>query len=143
MNPTIAQLTIEDIKERHVFSFQEIINQHSVNSFVECSGDNSTIHVDSEFAQKRGFQDRVVHGVFLASYFSRLIGVLYPGENSILQTLNLKFLAPAYINDFVKVAAEVDQISMSTKSIMLKLSIENVNTEESLVKGKALVGFTG
>ena len=143
MNEEIARYSIDDCKEGQSFSFQETISRENVDEFAVLTGDTSTIHIDGKFARERGFKDRVVHGVFLSTYFSRLIGVYYPGENSLLQMLNVKFLAPAYINDRINISAVVDQVSNGTRSLLLKLYIENVDTKKILVKGKAMLGFTG
>jgi 3-hydroxybutyryl-CoA dehydratase len=137
-----AGYRIEDFKEGDEFSFKETITKESVDTFAEITGDSSPLHVNEKFAVSRGFEDRVVHGVLLAGYFSRLAGVHFPGENCLLQTLNLKFSAPAYTGDEIEVSAVVDQVSISTNSIVLKLKIKKIQTDTILVSAKAIIGFT-
>ena len=138
----VATYTIRDFSEGQEFSFIKTISEKDVNDFACLSGDLSPLHINSEFACSRGFGARVVHGALLISYLSRLVGVYFPGENGLLQTINIKFLSPAYIDDTVEIASVVEQISLSMNVIVLKVSIRNIKSKIILVKGKVQVGFT-
>ena len=142
MDREIAKFRISDFSIGDRFSFQEVIKKKMVVDFAALSGDYSSLHMDDKFAKGRGFIGRVVHGVLLTSLLSRLVGMHFPGENAVIQSMNIRFLVPTYIGDIVRVSAEVDQISTATKTIVLKGLIENTSTEEILVRSKLQVGFT-
>ena len=51
-------------------------------SFSELTGDNNRIHLDEEYAKESFFGKRVVHGMLVASLFSRIFGKVFPGEGA-------------------------------------------------------------
>ena len=110
--------------------------------FASLTGDNSPLHMEDGFAQERGFKSRLVHGGLLVGYISQLVGVHFPGKNAIIQTLNIKFSHPAYIGDTLKIDSIVDQVSESVKTVIIKLTITNQETDQILLKSKVQVGFT-
>jgi acyl dehydratase len=142
MKVPIATLQFEDMHEGDKFVLEEVLTEKMVTDFANLSGDWSTLHLNDGFARRRGFRGRVVHGLLLANFFSKLVGMYFPGENALLLSVNVNFHAPAYIGDPIKIIAHVDQISTATNVIVLKASIENKTTHEQLVSGKIRVSFT-
>ena len=142
MGDEIVTFEIEDLFQGKEFSFEKKISSSDVDMFARLTGDNSPLHMEDRFARKRGFKSRVVHGGLLVGCISQLVGVYFPGENSVIQTLNIKFSHPAYIGDVLKIHSIIDQISESMGTIILKLAITNQNTGQVLLKSKMQVGFT-
>ena len=142
MGDEIATFEIEDFFQGKEFSFEKKISSSDVNMFAKLTGDNSPLHMEDQFARERGFKGRVVHGGLLVGCISQLVGVHFPGKNSIIQTLDIKFSHPAYIGDLLKIYSIIDQISESMGTIILKLAITNQNTGQVLLKSKMQVGFT-
>jgi len=142
MDREIAKFRISDFSIGDRFSFQEVIRKKMVDDFAALSGDYSSLHMDDKFAKGRSFIGRVVHGVLLTSLLSRLVGMHFPGENAVIQSMNSRFVTPGYIGDRLRVTAEIDQISIATKTIVLNALIENTSTEKILVRSKLQVGFT-
>ena len=142
MGDNIATFEIKDLFPGKEFSFEKKISSSDVNIFANLTGDNSPLHMEDGFAQGRGFKSRVVHGGLLVGCISQLVGVYFPGKNSIIQTLNIKFSHPAYIGDTLKIDSIVDQVSESVKTIIIKLTITNQETGQILLKSKVQVGFT-
>ena len=142
MGSNIATFEIDDLAQGKEFSFKKKISSSDVDMFARLTGDNSPLHMEDRFARKRGFKSRVVHGGLLVGCISQLVGVFFPGENSVIQTLNIKFSHPAYIGDVLKIHSIIDQISESMGTIILKLAITNQNTGQVLLKSKVQVGFT-
>ena len=142
MGSNIATFEIDDLAQGKEFSFEKKISSSDVDMFARLTGDNSPLHMEDRFARKRGFKSRVVHGGRLVGCISQLVGVYFPGENSVIQTLNIKFSHPAYIGDVLKIHSIIDQISESMGTIILKLAITNQNTGQVLLKSKMQVGFT-
>ena len=142
MGSNIATFEIDDLAQGKEFSFEKKISSNDVDMFARLTGDNSPLHMEDRFARKRGFKSRVIHGGLLVGCISQLVGVYFPGENSVIQTLNIKFSHPAYIGDVLKIHSIIDQISESMGTIILKLAITNQNTGQVLLKSKVQVGFT-
>lgn len=138
----IAKLKITDLVVGDEFSFEELITEKMIDSFAGVSGDYSSIHMDSDFARERGFERRVAHGVLLASLFSQLVGMHCPGENALLQSVNLKFSKPIHAGDRVRMKVVVDQISHAARSMILRASAEEILSGQAVATGKIQVGFT-
>jgi acyl dehydratase len=142
MGKNISEYKITDLLPGQEFSFTKKISSSDVDMFSKLTGDNSPIHMERRFAQERGFKDRVVHGGILVGCISNLVGTRFPGKNSIIQTLEVKFCNPTYIGDALKIYSIIDQISESVGTIILKLTITNIDTSKVLLKSKVQVGFT-
>ena len=142
MGDEIATFEIEDLFQGKEFSFEKRISSSDVNMFAKLTGDNSPLHMEDQFARERGFKNRLVHGGLLVGCISQLVGVHFPGKNSIIQTLNIKFSHPAYIEDLLRIHSMIDQVSESVKTVIIKLTITNQGTGEILLKSKIQVGFT-
>ena len=130
-----AVYKIEDMREGLKFTFCKVIEKKDIDDFIILSGDISPMHVSDQFARSRGFAGRVVHGALLISYLSKVMGVHFPGENCLLQGLNLKFLSPTYINDTVEFVVTVDHLSIGANAAILDVAIKNVKSRVMLVKG--------
>lgn len=139
----VRQLTVADINEGDSYTFEVDLTEGMIDSFSRLTGDVSTLHLDADFAKKRGFESRVCHGVLLGGLFSRLVGVHLPGQNALLQTMNLKFLQPAYAGMTLVVHGVVCQVSESNSIIVLKADITDMKSETVLVRAKIQVGLTG
>ena len=142
MGSNIATFEIDDLAQGKEFSFEKKISSNDVDMFARVTGDNSPLHMEDRFARKRGFKSRVVHGGLLVGCISQLVGVYFPGENSVIQTLNIKFSHPAYIGDVLKIHSIIDQVSESVKTVIINLAITNQETGKILLKSKMQVGFT-
>jgi len=142
METNISDHEIKDLLLGQEFSLTKKISLSDVDMFAKLTGDNSPLHMESGFARERGFKDRVVHGGLLVGCISNLIGTRFPGKNSIVHSLEVKFFHPVYIGDSLKIHSIVDQISESVATIILKLAITNIDTGQVLLKSKVQVGFT-
>lgn len=136
-----ANYKIEDIREGMSYCFTKTITADDVDRFAEVSGDTSPLHMSGPFARAKGFRGRVVHGALLTGYISQMIGVHFPGENCLLQTLNIKFHAPCFIDDTVEIKAKVIQVSHGANAVVLEVLVDNAQTRSTLAKAKVQAGF--
>ncbi|MDR2082776.1 MAG: hypothetical protein LBP35_04055 [Candidatus Ancillula trichonymphae] len=76
-----APRTLEyaEIEVGQVAKFSTTITAEMVAQFVEITADYSPIHVDDEYAQKIGLEQKIVHGMLTASYIPTLAGMYLPG----------------------------------------------------------------
>jgi len=136
VNP--LEYSFNEIKVGLIHNFEVIIDKELIEKFANISGDFNPLHMDEQYAKETKFGKRVVHGMLLASFFSRLVGMYLPGKNAIYFSQNLNFVGPCYIGDKVTVQGEIIDKSEATKIIKLKTSIKN-QEGISLVEGTSQV----
>ena len=122
--------------------FTLVISESMIEEFAKLSGDYNPHHIDDTFAKKTRFGKRICHGMFLASFFSRLTGMYLPGKGSLYLSQSLNFQAPAYINDKITIQGEIVKISEATGVVTLKTQITNEN-DVQLITGDAKVLILG
>ena len=75
-------------------SFTVDVSADDALKFAELSGDWNPLHTDPKYASKTTYKIPVLHGAFSAGLISRLAGMHLPGVNSLLYSINLRFLKP-------------------------------------------------
>ena len=126
------------INQREEFEIE--ISEDIVAKFAEISGDFNPLHMDDSFASNTPFGKRVVHGMLLGSFLSKLIGKKIPGENGVYFSQTMNFRKPCFIGDVLKVVGTIIDKSNSTKIIVLKTEIFNQN-KDCILDGEAKVLF--
>jgi 3-hydroxybutyryl-CoA dehydratase len=124
------ELNFEEIKIGDIVEFTEVLSSERVEAFAELSGDTNPLHTDRDYAGKTQYGARIVHGMFLASFFSKLVGMYLPGKKCLYLGQELKFIKPVFIAETVKIRGEVTNKSDSTGVIQIKTTIENEQGEE-------------
>ena len=130
--------TLDSIKIGQKQSFSQIITKSLIDDFAKLSGDYNPLHMDEKYASKTSFEKRVCHGMLLASFFSKLIGMYLPGKNALYFSQSLQFRSPCFIDDEIFVEGEVLEKSNSTRIITVKTTIEK-NPGVCLVDGLAKI----
>lgn len=138
----VSKLNIAEVLEGQSFSFDATLSEEMIDTFSSLTGDVSPLHMNRDFARRRGFQDRVVHGAFLGGLVSRLVGVHLPGRDCLLHSMTMKYLAPVYADEIVRVTGTVEQVSIAGKAMIVQISIINIISQSIVAKGKVTVGFT-
>ena len=116
-------LSLDDIQIGQKAQFKVIITKSMIDRFADLSGDFNSLHMDESYSKNEGFEKRVCHGMFLASLFSRLIGMHLPGKNALYLSQSLKFISPCYVDDEISVEGTVLRKSLSSKIVTLKTII--------------------
>jgi len=133
-----ADFDIETIEIGLKKEFQVTISESIVDEFAKLSGDFNHLPMDEEYAKSVNFKGRVCHGMLIASYLSRLIGMYLPGSNALYLNQSLKFSNPCYVNDTITVTGEVISKSLGVGIITVKTTIKN-SSEKPLIEGEATV----
>jgi len=123
MDDIPEDLKLKDIKIGQKKSFEVVVTESMVDDFAKLSGDNNPLHMDENYAKSNNFKGRVCHGMLLASFFSRLVGMYIPGKNALYFSQSLKFQYPCFVNDRIEIHGEVIDKSLATKIITLKTTI--------------------
>ena len=138
MTEQSAEYKFDEIMLGVKTKFTVQINESTINEFARISGDHNPLHMDEQYAAKTKFGKRVCHGMLLASFFSRLVGMYMPGKNALYFSQTLNFQTPCFVGDKVTIEGEVIDKSQSTRIITIKTTAHN-QTGQCLVDGIAKV----
>ena len=125
MTNQLNQYKFDEIKIGLEYKFKEKITESCLDSFASLSGDYNPLHTDDGYAKTTKFKRRVCHGMLLASFFSKLIGMYLPGKNALYFSQILNFQNPCFVDDTITVRGQVIDKSDATKIIILNTSIHN------------------
>ena len=109
-----------------------------INNFAEFTGDYNELHTNESYASTTSFGKRVCHGMLLASFFSRLVGMSIPGKNALYFSQSINFQSPCFIGDQILVRGEVIEKSGFEHMITIKTTILNQDSK-CLIDGIAKV----
>lgn len=101
------------------------ITESMIADFAKISGDYNPLHMDETYAKSTTFKKRVCHGMLLAAFFSRLVGMYLPGKYALYFSQSLNFQNPCFVNDIITIKGEVIDKSVATYLITIKTSIYN------------------
>ena len=138
MTEQSAEYTFDEIMLGVKTKFTVQINESTIDEFARISGDYNPLHMDEQYAAKTKFGKRVCHGMLLASFFSRLVGMYMPGKNALYFSQTLNFQTPCFVGDKVTIEGEVIDKSQSTRIITIKTTAHN-QVGKCLVDGIAKV----
>ena len=91
MNRKSANYKFDDITIGLTKEFSIEITEPMINNFAEFSGDYNELHMDENYAATTKFGKRICHGMLLASFFSRLVGMSIPGKNALYFSQSINF----------------------------------------------------
>tara|TARA_B100000029_G_scaffold118870_1_gene111996 strand:- start:688 stop:1119 length:432 start_codon:yes stop_codon:yes gene_type:complete len=138
MSKNFSELTFDQIKIGLTKKFNVNITQSLVDDFSKISGDFSPIHVNEEFAKSTKFKRKIVHGMLLASFLSRMVGMYLPGKYALYTSQTLEFHNPCFIGDEITVSSIVTDKSESTQIIKIESKITN-NKKDILLYGEGRI----
>ncbi len=99
--------TYESLQVGDSFSGERTITADDVKLFADVTGDDNPLHIDAEYAAGTRFGGPIVHGVFLSSLISKVLGRDFPGPGSIAVSISCKFLRPVPVGSTVIVEVKV------------------------------------
>lgn len=130
----------DEIKVGMEEKFQIEITEQMLDVFCTLTGDENPLHCDEEYAKEKGKKGRVAYGMLTASFLSTLAGMYLPGEKSLIQSVEVKFLKPVYIGDVLEIKGVVEEKHDVFQRIELKVTATRNGTEKVL-KGKMKIGI--
>ena len=138
MNEKPSEYSFDEIKIGMQKNFQVYISEDMLDDFAKLSGDYNPLHMNEEYASSTSFKKRVCSGMFLATFFSRLIGMYLPGKHALHISQSLNFVNPCFLDEKITVEGEVIDKSIATKIITLKTTIIN-ESKKIIINGTACV----
>jgi 3-oxoacyl-[acyl-carrier protein] reductase len=88
-------------------SLVKLISESDISRFVELTGDDNPLHVDSSYASGTSFKEIVVHGMLGASFISTVIGTKLPGPGALWVSQSIEFCLPVRLGDTLTVTCTV------------------------------------
>ncbi len=137
MNNTAEVRTFESLKVGESASLLHQITAEDIEQFSKLSGDYNPLHVDDSYAREAGFASRVVHGMFIGSLVSQLVGMRLPGKYALLMRESLEFKKPVFIGETLVIEGTITAKSEATK--IIELSIIVMREGEIIVLGNVHV----
>ena len=125
MDDELSEYTFDEIEIGLTKQFQINITESMVDDFAKLTGDFSPIHMDEDYASTTTFQRRVVDGMLLASFLSRIDGMYLPGKHALYFSQSLDFRYPCFFGDIITVYSVVIDKSVSTKILKIESKITN------------------
>ena len=124
------EYTFNEIEVGLKEQFEVTIFAEMMADFCAISGDTNPLHLDSSYAQSHNFQDRVVYGLLISTFYSTLVGVYLPGKHAMLQGINIKFNNPVFIGNQLTISGEITYINDAFKVVEIKAKILNQNGDK-------------
>jgi acyl dehydratase len=127
------------IAEGDMYEYEFSFTQEEVVQFAKLSGDMNPIHLDAEYAAQTPFKKPIIHGIFSASVFSKVLGTEFPGHGSIYLKQQLEFLRPMYVGTAYKASFTVLEINAAKHTATIETVITDVQTKKKTVIGQAVL----
>lgn len=138
MSEKPSEYSFDEIEIGMQKSFKIFISEDMLADFAKLSGDDNPLHMNEEYASSTSFKKRVCSGMFLASFFSRIVGMYLPGKHALHISQSLNFVNPCFIGETITVEGKVIDKSPATKIIKLETTITN-ESGKRIIDGKAQV----
>ena len=133
-----SEYSFDEIELGMQKSFKVDISKNMLDVFGRDTGDYNPLHMSEEYASSTSFKKRVCSGMFLSSFFSRLVGMYLPGKHALHISQSLNFVNPCFIGETITVEGKVIDKSPATKIIKLETTITN-ESGKRIIDGKAQV----
>jgi acyl dehydratase len=138
MSEKPSEYSFDEIELGMQKSFKVDISKNMLDVFGRDTGDYNPLHMSEEYASSTSFKKRVCSGMFLSSFFSRLVGMYLPGKHALHISQSLNFVNPCFIGEMITVEGKVVDKSPATKIIKLETTITN-ESGKRIIDGKAQV----
>lgn len=138
-------MTINELAEKSAnIQYTYKVTPEVYYSFQRCSNDYNPLHTDTAFASKKGFEDCVMYGNILNCFISHFVGMLLPSRDVMIQSQDISFHKPVYLNDEIQLEAGIDTVSEAVNIINYKLKFRRIKDgakPELVAKGHVQIGL--
>ena len=136
---TINELAEQTQQLSHVYQ----VSQEVYDCFQRCSQDMNPLHTDEAFAHEKGFEGRVMYGNILNAFISHFVGMCLPTPHVMIQSQDISFHKPVFLNDEITLQANIDTVSKAVNIINYKLKFYKTNDggKQLVAKGHVQIGL--
>lgn len=128
------------IKKGDKYTIPFTVTPAVYKGFVDLFKDKNPLHTETDYARSAGFADRVMHGNILNGFLSYFIGECLPIKNVIIQSQQIEFKKPVYLNDKLELEAEAVDVHNSVNVVVFKFVFSN-QSGQPVAKGKIQIGI--
>ena len=121
------------------FELEFSFTQDQVNDFCKISGDFNPLHWDESFAATTPFKKPIIHGALIASVFSRVMGMDFPGSGSVYLKQVSEFKRPLFVGQTYRARFELDSINEAKHTAEIKTQVFEMERGKLMVDGFASV----
>lgn len=124
-------MTINELAEKSAnIQYTYKVTPEVYYSFQRCSNDYNPLHTDEAFAERKGFEGRVMYGNILNAFISHFVGMLLPSREVMIQSQDISYRKPVYLNDEIMLKSEVETVSEAVEIINYKLKLYRLGAEK-------------
>jgi 3-hydroxybutyryl-CoA dehydratase len=129
-------MSFEDFQVGAQSSFSKTVTDADVSIFAGISGDLNPLHIDSEYAARTRFGQRLVHGALSSAFISASLTRLGIGHVYISQ--EVRFRKPLFIGDTVTATSEIVEKLPDKQRLRVKTTCTN-QEGEAVTVGEAVL----
>ena len=107
------------------FSQQFVVSPAVYNGFLQTFNDRNPLHVSDTAARDQGFAGRIMHGNILNGFLSYFVGECLPNKAVVIQSQEIKYHKPVYLNDALTLRAEVADYFESVRTAEIAFQFLN------------------
>lgn len=137
-------MTITELAERSAnIQYTYKVTPEVYYSFQRCSNDFNPLHTDRMYAISKGFSGQVMYGNILNAFVSHFVGMLLPSREVIIQSQDISFHKPVFLNDDITLEVSIDTVSEAVNIINYKLKFYKTvtNGRQLVAKGHVQIGL--
>jgi 3-hydroxybutyryl-CoA dehydratase len=112
------------------FTHEFVVSQAVYEGFIQTFNDRNPYHVSDEIARAKGFAGKIMHGNILNGFLKSVV----------IQSQEIKFHKPVYLNDTVTLHAEVTDFHESVRTAEISFQFLNQNNIK-VARGKMFIGL--
>ena len=105
----MASFTYDTLEVGQTAAVTHHLTGEHIDAFARASGDHNPLHLDADYARTLGYEDRIAHGMLLASWISAAIAQELPGEGTVYLRQSLEFRQAALPGDTLHVHLTVTE----------------------------------
>lgn len=123
--------------------YSEVVrfSYNQVKQFAELTGDKNPLHIDADYAEKNQFKKCIVHGLYAASVFPKIMANTFPGPGTVYLDQAFDFKKPVYQDvDYKAVLRVISERKTSAGKMIYKLITQLLDSNNSvLIDGEATI----
>jgi 3-hydroxybutyryl-CoA dehydratase len=119
-------------------TYERTITQADVLAYGALTGDLNPAHFDEDYARTTIFKKPIVHGMLVASLFSKIFGLEYPGKGTIYCSQTIKFLKPVYPDEPLTVSIRLDRTDCEKNRAYFKTEVFN-ESKDCVLTGESMM----
>lgn len=120
--------------------FNIVLTQKMIETFQMLSGDHNPMHTNDSYAKEKGMRGMIAHGMLVASFYSRLVGMYLPGKYCLLHEIKVDFNKPVYSGDSLNISGVVAEKKELFHRVKINAKVTN-QFGEKVSSAKITVGI--